>query len=74
VVSASPLVLEHADEVILLDGGRERARGAHRDLLARAAAGDPDAVAYRAVVTREAAAPDEPAGAVPGRPHGQEAR
>jgi len=60
VVTASPLVLEHADEVVLLDGGRERARGSHRELLARAVAGDPDAAAYRSVVTRQAAA-DVPA-------------
>ncbi|WP_043500177.1 hypothetical protein [Georgenia sp. SUBG003] len=60
VVTASPLVLEHADEVVFLDGGRERARGSHRELLARAVAGDPDAAAYRGVVTRQAAA-DVPA-------------
>ncbi|GAA4287733.1 ABC transporter ATP-binding protein [Georgenia daeguensis] len=71
VVTASPLVLEHADEVVLLDGGRERARGTHRDLLARAVAGDPDAAAYRLVVTREAAAADEPAAAA--RAHGKDA-
>ncbi|MCK6209955.1 ABC transporter ATP-binding protein/permease [Georgenia sp. EYE_87] len=71
VVSASPLVLEHADEVVLLDGGRERARGTHRDLLARAVAGDPDAAAYRLVVTREATAADEPAAAAPA--HGKDA-
>ncbi|MEE6274253.1 ABC transporter ATP-binding protein [Georgenia wangjunii] len=59
VVTASPLVLEHADEVVLLSHGRERVRGAHRDLLARAGAGDPDAAAYRAVVTRETAEPSE---------------
>ncbi|MDD9205282.1 ABC transporter ATP-binding protein, partial [Georgenia sp. 10Sc9-8] len=52
VVTTSPLVLEHADEVVLLDGGRERVRGPHRVLLARAADGDRDAGAYRAVVHR----------------------
>lgn len=52
VVTASPLVLEHADEVVFLDDGRERARATHRELLARAAAGDPDAAAYHRVVNR----------------------
>ncbi len=55
IVSASPLVLEHADDVVFLDGGRERARGRHRDLLDRAAAGEPDAARYHAVVTRQTA-------------------
>jgi ABC-type multidrug transport system fused ATPase/permease subunit len=73
VVTASPLVLEHADEVVLLDGGRERTRGTHRDLLARANAGDPDAAAYRLVVTREAASADEAAVAAPGPAHGKDA-
>lgn len=46
VVTESPLLLEHADEVIFLgDDGRERARGTHRALLA-------DAPDYRAVVSR----------------------
>ncbi|MFC7406504.1 ABC transporter ATP-binding protein [Georgenia alba] len=58
VVTASPLVLEHADEVVFLDGGRERARGPHRELLDRANAGDLDAAAYHAVVTRQTAATD----------------
>lgn len=53
VTTASPLVLEVCDEVIFLDdAGRERLRAPHRELLARARAGDPDAVAYRAVVAR----------------------
>ncbi|MFC4554340.1 ABC transporter transmembrane domain-containing protein [Georgenia faecalis] len=52
VVTSSPLVLEHADEVVLLADGRERTRGTHRDLLARAAAGDADARAYHDVVGR----------------------
>ena len=54
LVTASPLVLDHADEVVFLDGGRERARGTHRALLARAAAGDADARAYHHVVARGA--------------------
>ncbi|WP_413452202.1 ABC transporter ATP-binding protein [Georgenia phoenicis] len=52
VLTASPLVLEHADDVVLLDDGVVRARGRHRDLLARAAAGEPEAQAYHAVVGR----------------------
>lgn len=52
VVSASPLVLEHADEVVFLDDDGERARGTHRELLDRARAGDPAALAYHRVVTR----------------------
>ncbi|WP_244542646.1 ABC transporter transmembrane domain-containing protein [Actinomyces glycerinitolerans] len=53
VTTASPLVLEVCDEVVFLDdAGRERLRAPHRELLARARAGDPDAVAYRAVVAR----------------------
>ncbi|HOF64090.1 MAG TPA: ABC transporter ATP-binding protein [Dermatophilaceae bacterium] len=45
VVSASPLVLSVADEVVLLDGGSVVARGRHHDLVR----GD---AAYRAVVVR----------------------
>ena len=56
VLTTSPLVLEHADEVVLLDGGAVRARGRHRDLLARAAAGEPGALAYHEVVGRSLAA------------------
>ena len=53
LVTESPLVLEVADEVVLLDAeGRERVRSTHRDLLARARAGEEAAVAYRAVVAR----------------------
>lgn len=52
VVSASPLVLEHADEVVFLDDDGERTRGTHADLLRRAQEGDPDAHDYRRVVTR----------------------
>jgi len=52
VLTASPLVLEHADDVVLLDDGEVRARGRHRDLLARAGEGDPAAAAYQAVVGR----------------------
>jgi ABC-type multidrug transport system fused ATPase/permease subunit len=45
-MSASPLVLDRADQVVLLIDGRVAAVGTHRDLLAN----DPT---YRAVVTRE---------------------
>ena len=34
VVTASPLVLEHADEVLLLRDGVVRARGTHHEMLA----------------------------------------
>jgi ABC-type multidrug transport system fused ATPase/permease subunit len=55
VVTASPLVLEHCEEVVLLDAdGRELARGTHEDLRLAAARGDEAARAYRAVVGREA--------------------
>ncbi|RPF27588.1 ABC transporter transmembrane domain-containing protein [Georgenia muralis] len=70
VVTASPLVLEHADDVVLLVGGAERTRGRHRDLLARAAAGDPDARAYRDVVARAGGDGENPAELV----HAEEAR
>ena len=55
VMTASPLLLHHADEVVLLQDGQVRARGTHADLLA----GHP---AYRAVVARgeEAATVDPP--------------
>ncbi|NDR53101.1 ABC transporter ATP-binding protein [Actinomyces sp. 565] len=53
ITTASPLVLEACDEVVFLDhAGRERLRAPHRELLARARAGEPDAVAYRGVVAR----------------------
>jgi ABC-type multidrug transport system fused ATPase/permease subunit len=45
VMTASPLLLHHADEVILLEGGVAAARGQHADLLASSAA-------YRSVVVR----------------------
>ena len=47
VMTASPLLLHHADEVILLEGGVATARGRHADLLAGSAA-------YRSVVVRGA--------------------
>jgi ABC-type multidrug transport system fused ATPase/permease subunit len=49
VVTASPLVLDQADRVVFLDGGRVVASGTHRELL-------DESHAYRAAVTREEAA------------------
>ncbi|MGI9111531.1 MAG: ATP-binding cassette domain-containing protein, partial [Gaiellaceae bacterium] len=46
VVSASPLVLDQADRVVFVEGGRVTASGAHRELLQ-------SVPAYRATVTRE---------------------
>ena len=53
VVTASPLVLEACDEVVLLDsGGTELLRSTHRELMAMARSGDAQAADYRAVVSR----------------------
>nr|NLD40057.1 ABC transporter ATP-binding protein [Actinomycetales bacterium] len=53
VVSASPLMLEHADQVVFLgDDGRELTRGTHRGLMERAREGDSRARQYYRVVTR----------------------
>ncbi|AYD89143.1 ABC transporter ATP-binding protein [Actinomyces sp. 2119] len=53
VVTASPLVLEACDEVVLLaDDGTQRLRSTHRDLLARSRAGEPAAQDYRRIVAR----------------------
>jgi ABC-type multidrug transport system fused ATPase/permease subunit len=46
VTTSSPLLLDRADHVVLLDGGRVAAEGTHRDLL-RTHTG------YRALVTRD---------------------
>lgn len=53
VVTASPLLLDRADEVVLVERGRVRAVGSHRDLLDSEDRGV--AAAYRAVVSRAAA-------------------
>jgi len=58
VVTSSPLVLEHMDEVQLVVGGRLVARGTHDELLA-GAAGPRVAAAYRRVVGRRLDEPDE---------------
>ena len=53
VVTASPLVLEACDEVVLLDSsGAELLRSTHRDLMAMARNGHAQAADYRAVVSR----------------------
>ncbi|KRB75216.1 ABC transporter permease [Kitasatospora sp. Root187] len=46
VIATSPLLLDQADTVVLIDGGRVTATGTHRELLHTAPH-------YRAVVTRE---------------------
>ena len=53
VVTASPLVLEACDEVVFLDSsGTELLRSTHRELMAMARDGHPQAADYRAVVSR----------------------
>ena len=53
VVTASPLVLEACDEVVLLESsGTELLRPTHRELMAMARSGDAQAADYRAVVSR----------------------
>jgi ABC-type multidrug transport system fused ATPase/permease subunit len=54
VVSSSPLLLDSADEVAFLEGGRVVASGTHAELLDRVPA-------YRAVVTREGDESEVPA-------------
>lgn len=51
VMTASPLLLDHADEVVLCQDGREVARGTHADLLT-------GSTAYRHVVLRGTDEPD----------------
>ena len=53
VVTASPLVLEACDEVVLLDSsGTELLRSTHRELMTMARSGDAQAADYRAIVSR----------------------
>ncbi|QFG69077.1 ABC transporter transmembrane domain-containing protein [Ornithinimicrobium pratense] len=54
VMSASPLLLHHADDVALLEDGRVVATGTHEELVTRHAG-------YRSVVLRGDAVEDEPA-------------
>jgi ABC-type multidrug transport system ATPase subunit len=53
VVTASPLVLDHVDEVAFVQDGRVRARASHDDLLLHGADDPEVARAYRAVVGRQ---------------------
>ncbi|MFI0720468.1 ABC transporter transmembrane domain-containing protein [Streptomyces sp. NPDC021224] len=62
VLTSSPLVLDRADRVVLLDGGTAVATGRHHDLLRT----DPR---YRAVVTREPDAGTADRGALPAPAH-----
>lgn len=55
LVTASPLVLDQVDDVAFVVDGRVLTRGSHRDLLDRAAAGEPEAERYRQVVSRAVA-------------------
>ncbi|WP_402461674.1 ABC transporter ATP-binding protein [Isoptericola aurantiacus] len=69
IVTASPLVLDHVDEVTLLDtAGRVVTTGTHAGLLARR---DDDGARYRAVVGRSMAEPDvtDPTAPVGTPPH-----
>lgn len=53
IVSASVLVLEHCDEVIVLDeAGREIVRGSHLELRRKARSGDRAAASYLAIINR----------------------
>lgn len=52
IVTTSPLVLEHSDEVVFLNETGVVARGSHRELMTAARNGDPLAREYRRVVTR----------------------
>ncbi|MGC0142830.1 ABC transporter ATP-binding protein [Pseudactinotalea sp. Z1732] len=60
IVSASPLLLEHVDEVAFLGSdGVVRARGGHHELLEAAEAGFEHARSYRDVVSRSMGEPGE---------------
>jgi ABC-type multidrug transport system fused ATPase/permease subunit len=54
IVTASPLVLDHVDEVLFIEDGRVATHGEHRELLARPAnvPGAAEAARYRAVIGR----------------------
>ncbi|GGM12953.1 multidrug ABC transporter permease [Promicromonospora citrea] len=61
IVTASPLVLDHVDEVLFLDDGTVAARGTHRELLDLPpdAPGGQEAARYRRVVGRSLAEDDD---------------
>lgn len=63
VVTASPLLLSHMDEVIVLRDDHAVACGSHEELMERAAGGDEAAGFYRAVISRDMNTPggDSPA-------------
>lgn len=66
VVSASPLVLDRADEVALVEGGVVLGTGTHRGLVDGTAATPAVCARYRAVVSRSTAEePTTPAGGTP---------
>lgn len=67
VVTASPLVLDQVDEVVLVADGTAQARGTHRGLL-DGAAGERAAARYRAVVSRAAAEESAAEDRATGRP------
>lgn len=56
LTTGSPLMLDRADEVVLVEGGQEVVRGSHSDLLARARGGDRAAQRYEWVITRQTGA------------------
>lgn len=58
VVTASPLLLAQSDEVVLLDESGVRSVGTHAGLLDAARAGDPVALEYAAIVSREVGPPE----------------
>ncbi|APU15029.1 MULTISPECIES: ABC transporter ATP-binding protein [Actinoalloteichus] len=61
VVTASPLVLDHADHIVLLVDGRVHTEGTHAALMTASRG-------YRALVTRDVLAEDEAADPAPARP------
>ncbi|WP_265520701.1 ABC transporter ATP-binding protein [Oerskovia flava] len=60
IVTASPLVLDHVDEVLFVEDGRVTTRGSHRELLdrPRTAHQGAEAARYRDVVGRSMDEPD----------------
>ncbi len=59
LVTASPLVLERCDEVVVVStDGHEVVRGSHEELRAAAETGDTGAVEYRSIVSRKVGEPE----------------